>query len=375
MTRVCHLSSAHRGLDIRICHKQCASLAAVGYDTHLVIVASNQEVAKAKVLGVTVHVLQAPVGRFSRMVRQSWRCFVVGRSLDADIYHFHDPELIPYGIWLALSGKKVIYDVHEDVPQDILTKDWIAPWIRKGVSVAISALEYLGARYFFSIAAATPYIAQRFKKITPRSVDINNYPVLDELSSDTLDWSVKQNQICYIGGIGRIRGIAEITQAMGLVRSGVRLNLCGQFSEPDMEQTCKAMPGWQRVNALGFLDRMGVRDVLGRSVAGLVTLHPVINYLDALPVKMFEYMAAGIPVVASDFPLWREIIAGNDCGLLVDPLDPATIAQAIDYLVTHPEEAQRMGANGRKAVIERYNWANEQQKLFTFYEHILSKPL
>ena len=136
----------------------------------------------------------------------------------------------------------------------------------------------------------------------------------------------------------------------------------------------QALPGWQRVNALGFLDRAGVRDVLGRSMAGLVTLHPVINYIDALPVKMFEYMSAGIPVIASDFPLWREIIAGNDCGLLVDPLNPAAIAEAIDTLVSNPTMAQRMGENGRRAVEERYNWGIEEQKLMAFYERILAKP-
>lgn len=367
MTRVCHLSSAHRGLDVRIFHKECASLAAAGYDTHLVIVASTQEVAKAQAMGVTVHALQAPVGRFSRMVRQAWRCYAIGRSLDADVYHFHDAELIPYGIWLALSGKKVVYDVHEDVPQDILTKDWIAPWIRKTVSGAISALEYLGARYFFSIAAATPFIAQRFKKITPRTVDVNNYPILGELSSGTVDWSVKQNQICYIGGIDRIRGISEVVKAMGLLDSDARLQLGGKFSEPAFEELVYAQAGWSNVDALGWLDRAGVKAALDRSVGGLVTLHPIINYIDALPVKMFEYMAAGVPVIASNFPLWREIVEGNDCGVCVDPLDPAAIARAIDYLVTHPGDAERMGRNGQRAVQEKYNWGIEETKLLQFY--------
>jgi glycosyltransferase involved in cell wall biosynthesis len=174
-----------------------------------------------------------------------------------------------------------------------------------------------------------------------------------------------------VGGIGRIRGIAEVTQAIGQVRSGVRLNLCGQFSEPDVEQACKAMPGWQYVNERGYVDRAGVREVLGRSVAGLVTLHPVINYLDALPVKMFEYMAAGIPVIASDFPLWREIIVGNQCGLCVDPMDPAAIARALDHLVEHRNEARQMGEKGCRAVLEKYNWAMEEKKLFQLYEQIL----
>jgi glycosyltransferase involved in cell wall biosynthesis len=194
-----------------------------------------------------------------------------------------------------------------------------------------------------------------------------------DLASDVA-WGTKRLEVCYVGGIAQIRGIQEVCQAMGLVASGARLNLCGGFESPALEQTVRVMPGWQRVHARGFVGREGVRDVLSSSVAGLVTLHPTINYLDALPVKMFEYMCAGIPVIASDFPLWREIIAGNDCGLLVDPMNPKAIAEAIDYLVTHPQEAQRMGANGRRAVDERYNWAVEEQKLLVFYERVLGGP-
>jgi len=158
---------------------------------------------------------------------------------------------------------------------------------------------------------------------------------------------------------------------MEMVKSAARLQLAGQFSERDLQQRVQALPGWERVDALGFVDRTGVREVLGRSMAGLVTFLPAPNHIDAQPNKMFEYMSAGIPVIASDFPLWREIIAGNDCGLLVDPLFPEKIAEAIDYLVTHPEDAERMGRNGRKAVLERYNWQNEERKLLEFYERVL----
>ena len=220
------------------------------------------------------------------------------------------------------------------------------------------------------VIAATPFIRDKFLRVNPMTVDINNYPLLEELENTSF-WAEKRKEVCYIGGIAKIRGIQEVCAAMALLKSDARLNLGGLFFEPSLENGVKSLPGWQRVNSMGFLDRDHVREALSRSMAGLVTLHPIINYLDALPVKMFEYMCAGIPVIASDFPLWREIIGGNNCGLLVDPLDPAAIAKAIDYLVENPREAQRMGQNGRRAVKERYNWESEEKKLLRFYDKIL----
>ena len=129
--------------------------------------------------------------------------------------------------------------------------------------------------------------------------------------------------------------------------------------------------GWKNVDYLGWMDREGVKAALNESMIGLVTLHPIINYLDALPVKMFEYMAAGLPVIASNFPLWKKIIEGNQCGLCVAPLDPQAIADAIDYLLVHPEEAERMGRNGQKAVQERYNWGLEELKLTSLYDSLI----
>jgi glycosyltransferase involved in cell wall biosynthesis len=177
--------------------------------------------------------------------------------------------------------------------------------------------------------------------------------------------------ICYVGGISKIRGIVESCEAMGIITSNVRLHIAGNFDDDSLRSYVKTMPGWGRVVEMGYLDRCGVSSLLDRSIAGLVTLHPVPNYIDALPVKMFEYMCAGIPVIASDFPQWREIIATYDCGLLVDPLDPKAIATAIDFLVLNPSVARRMGANGYDAVMKFCNWGIEEEKLLYFYRKML----
>ncbi|HBZ06504.1 MAG TPA: glycosyl transferase [Massilia sp.] len=363
MCRIAHLTSAHPRNDPRIFIKQCRTLAANGYDVTLVVADGKGD---AFMDGVAIADVGRLPGRLQRIFKTTQRVFDKALALNADIYHFHDPELIPAGLKLKRRGRTVIFDSHEDVSRQLQGKPYLGPVSRRLLPALFSTYERFACSRFDGIITATPFIRDSFLKINPVTVDINNFPIIDEFAG-VQSWGAKRNEVCYVGAISGIRGIRQLVEAGTLLQSGARLNLAGRFFDPVAEADVRAHPGWQRVSDLGFLDRAGIRDVMSRSVAGLVTLLPLPNHIDSLPTKMFEYMSSGIPVIASNFPLWRDIIEGNRCGICVDPLDPQAIADAIDHLVTHPDIAKSMGERGRQAVLEKYNWGIEAARLTDFY--------
>lgn len=366
--KVSHLTSAHSRYDTRIFIKMCSSLATQDYAVTLVVADGLGEQFKNDVRIIDVGAKSGR--RLSRMTKTVRRVYDKALELDADIYHLHDPELMPIGLKLKKNGKKVIFDAHEDLPKQILGKPYLNPVARVVLSNMFDLFERWVCPKFDAIIAATPFIREKFLSINPNSVDINNFPLLGELANTT-EWSRKENEVAYVGGVAKTRGIEQIVQAMELTQN-VRLNLAGKFDDRMLEKSIKELPAWKKVNELGFLSRKEVNTVLAKSKVGLVILHPIINYKDALPVKMFEYMAAGIPVVASDFPLWEKIIEGEQCGICVDPFDIKATASAIQYLLTHPSEAEKMGKLGRMAVEKKYNWVIEESKLFELYKGLLN---
>lgn len=368
--KICHLTSAHPRFDTRIFVKQCMSLAKK-YEFYLVVAdgKGNDKIQNVNIIDVGIF-----SGRKNRILNATQAVYSAALKLNADVYHLHDPELMPIGLKLKKNGKKVIFDAHEDLPNQIMSKHYLNKFSKKLLSFLVSKYESYACSKLDGIIAATPFIRDKFFKINKSTIDINNYPKLEEFSSIPKD-TLKENQVCYIGGLADVRGIVEMVKAINLTESTAKLTIAGNFADKNLEKSVMAMEGWNKVNFLGYVGRDKIRNTLASSIAGLVVLHPTRSYLDSLPVKMFEYMCAGIPVIASDFPLWREIVDDAKCGLYVDPLSPLDIAASISYIHDHPVEAQQMGENGRKAVLEKYNWNIEEAKLFNFYEKILSESV
>jgi glycosyltransferase involved in cell wall biosynthesis len=286
----------------------------------------------------------------------------------ADIIHFHDPELLLIGFLLKNGKRRLIYDSHEDVPKQILTKHYINPLARKAVSVVFELLENYISKRLDAVVCATPSIARRFNSINSLSVNVNNFPRAEEfqpLNSEKLF----SRTLCYIGGITRERGITEVIQALAILKN-VNLIMCGPFESQDYADELMSMAGWKYVDYRGTVGRHEVGKIMACCMAGIVTFLPSPNHYDSQPNKMFEYMSAGLALIASDFPLWRQIIEEGMCGLCVDPSSPQDIANGINALLGDEKLCRDRGKAGREAVITTFNWRKESEKLLKLYEAI-----
>jgi len=367
MCKVCHLSTVHGCFSNRIFHKQCKTLSQAGYSVTYIV----QHECDEEIDGIKIRMLSKPNNRMDRMIRLNLSTLKLALEENAETYHFHDPELISIGILLKLMGKKVIYDVHEDYKASIAKKRWIHSSLRNLVANAFSFIESFSANTFDGIVAATPQIARQFA--SPKTVVVQNFPQIENFNpSVEMPYEKRGAVITYIGGMSVLRGAREMLEAVSLLPHALQwqLHIAGSVQDKELEQYLNKLPGWKNTLFYGWQSRQFVDDLLSKSKVGLVLFHPAPNHTMSQPNKLFEYMMAGIPVVASNFPLWREIVDGAKCGITVDPLNVEEISEAVKWLLVNPAEAKAMGERGKRAIYDRYNWHNEGEKLINLYKRI-----
>lgn len=364
--KVVLLTTVHPRHDVRIFHKECRSLAAAGLDVTLVVQDGKGSETRE---GIRILDLGAPpAGRIRRILWSPWRAYRQLREIPADLIHFHDPELLPLGWLLKRGGRRVIYDAHEDVPRDILAKHWVPAPLRKVLSFLFEKLENFVARRLDAVVGATPFIAARFQRINPRSVAVNNYPILSEFQPAPEERPFSRT-ICYIGTLTRVRGISELVASLAVLQD-VSLVMCGPFESKAYEEELRSLVGWKFVDYRGVVSRGETAAIMAAAEIGAVTFLPTPNHVDAQPNKIFEYMAAGLPLLASDFPLWRRIVEENRCGVCVDPASPAAIARGIGEMLADENRCRAMGRAGREAVEKRCQWLHEAEKLVQLYAEL-----
>jgi glycosyltransferase involved in cell wall biosynthesis len=368
VVKVMHMTSAHWAGDHRILHKECKSLARAGYDVVLLAPCKQDGL----VGGVKIRAISRKRSVIERMRHWCFKLYKEALRENADVYHFHDPELLPIALLLKARAKRVVYDSHEDLPRALLSKSRFQPWLRRVLMTVSEAVENFVARRIDAVVAATPVIGERFAAINKNTVVVNNFPILSEIRTGSLTpWEEREDWVAYLGNVNRERGICDLINAMTLMPEGsdIRLKLAGVIHSPEFRRELESMEGWSRVDWLGYLkDRGQVADLLSRIKIGIAVVHPERAYMDGQLVKIYEYMAAGVPVIVSDFPRWRSAIEG--CALFVPPKHPDAIAEAIRYLMTRPDKAQELGLNGILKVEQLYNWGREEKTLVALYDSL-----
>lgn len=365
--KIVQLSSVHTLYDTRIFYKICRSLVDAGYNVDLLVQNPGNEVLDGiKVIGLPV--AEKKWDRFLKTIPALFRKVI--QYPQGTIFHFHDPELIPIGLFLKSCGYRVIYDVHEDVPASILDKEWIYKPLRNLFSRIADKLEKLANSKLDATVVVTKSIRDRFNESTYL---IQNFPQLSELEmTSQREARLESPQVFYVGRISKQRCIVEMIEAIERTNAEREITflLAGAFDDNELRESIENRKGWKFTDFKGRINRKELSKYAQNSFAGLVLFKPVANHINAQPNKLFEYMAQGLPIIGSDFPLWREIVTENHCGLLVDPEKAEEISKAILWLESHPDEANKMGENGKKMVLKKYNWSIEEKKLLNLYSSI-----
>lgn len=367
MKKIVHVTTAHPVRDNRIFRKECTALANAGFDVTLVAVHDNDE----RLGQVSVAALPRRAGRIARMGVGPLDAWKKIRELRPDVLHGHDPELIPLLVAYRLSHRsaRVIFDAHENLPKQVAGKPYLPKAVRPLVAGGARTLERLADRVLDAVVVATPHIQESFT--AQKTVLVQNYPWLrDYPEPEAYPQQNDPTKLVYVGAISRGRGseiMGDLPSATTPRTQLVAAGILASDAETDFD---KSKPG---VDFRGKLSADEVPALISDSNIGLSILLPLPNYLEAQATKIFEYMAAARPFVASNFPYWKALFNKYDCGLFVDPENQASVVSAIELLTSDPARARTMGLNGRKAIEADFSFENEALKLVVLYETLTTK--
>ena len=364
------MTTVHSPFDNRIFHKECRTLVDAGYAVSLIAQHEKDEIVD----GIKIIALLPERNRFHRMSILTLKAWRTAIKQKADIYHFHDPELIFIGILLKLMGKKVIYDIHEDYTTAILIREYLPKFIRKIMVTLMKAVEGI-AEHSFALVLAERYYRERF----PGGITVLNYPLNSNVSPsrrESDDNSKNLLRLLYTGNLSKVRGALIYPKIINDIHD-VEVHCIGKCSSVlAKEMLGLAGENSARLHMVGVDQHVPYERILQAYsenwLCGLAFFYDHPQNVNKELTKIFEYMSAGIPVVASNFPVWKKLIEENGCGICVDPFNQKEIANAIKYLIENQDERRKFGGNGRRLVLEKYNWDSESKKLLKLYEEILA---
>lgn len=369
---IAHITTVHIRTDTRVYYKEVQSLSK-NYNVVMIV---------ADGIGSTINDycetldLGLPKNRILRILFYGLKALWILKNKQITLVHIHDPELIIIAFILKIRGYKVVYDIHELVYEDIRTKNWISSKIiRNLIAWFYKGLEGLALKYFDGIILAEDGYRDFYEKNYPNNISkieyIRNYPIqamFNVVGKKNNDINENEKAIIYLGAISEDRGIIELVDAMSFLDDSFKLYIIGKWSEPDLLKRCQNLSGWTKVEMLGYLKPDQIVKYIRKSDIGMCTLHRIENFAYTTPVKSFEYLINGLPLIMTDFSFWKDFYKGT--ALFVDPKDPKEISRQILNLISNRNQYNKMSNKGIELAL-KHCWENEEKKLLNLYEKII----
>lgn len=361
--KIVHITTVHNYNDNRIFYKECITLKNSGYSVYFIVAGEKSRIEN----GINIIGFPKAKGRIGRFIKTSFFDLLkVCKNVDADIYHFHDPEIIFTGLILRIMGKKVIYDIHENNPASILSKSYITnKLLQKFISISFNIVEQFAYRFFNAIVTARPDISARFTH--KNLITLRNFPILPDFSK-LREINIKKDKpsVIFVGGMTRLRGLYELIEAFKDLDE-YELWLLGPISDIDLknklENECK------NIKYFGTVEAYDVFSYIQKADIGIITFLPAPNHINTLATKPFEYMACGKPMIMSNFNYWMDTF--KESSLYVDPTDVIEIRNTIKQLFNNNKLLEEMSSLNKRLTKEEYNWSKESQKLIILYKELI----
>ncbi len=371
--KVVVLSCVHRAIDSRIFYRQAVYALSAGYRVVVIARHKGEEVRD----GVRIHPFKKRRSRFLRFL-STWKLALMALKERADLYHFHDPEMLPAMVALRIArGRPVIYDCHEHVVDSLVEKRWIPAPVAGILKPVVFAVQWLCAKVLGKVIV----VVQEQKGMFPESVDflvLGNFPPRFA-TNEAPDPADRPYDLVHCGSVSRQRGSLVLVETIRILvremgRSDLTVLMIGHTPESVDREFLEALrcEGLERHVAFGGyvpLDR--VPHELRRAKIGLAMQQRTRQYRYAITSKLLDYMAAGLPSVSSDFDYNRKYAPENEAALYVDPCSATEFAGAISSLLDDHATRERMGKKARRLQTGRYTAEGEVAKLLAYYGRAL----
>lgn len=365
-----HLTTVHMPTDTRIFDKEAKSLVEAGFDIGIVA----HDAPEGTQDGVTFLSLGTADNRIDRW-KNIQNVARLAKRAEADIYHIHDPELLPVGVYLSRTiDSSVIYDVHEDFSHQVTDRDWIPWWAGYPLATIVPLIERTAARELDAVVTVSEWWGEPFEGVADTIEIIHNFPRTDTIRSVSGDINTAADcTLCYVGGLSDVRGIHQMLRLVEYLDNNevdVELFIIGPWRPDSDPKSAKQFVNTHSLDDLvtftGYLQYEQMFRYLKSADVGLALLDTT-HYKGGIPTKFFEYLYAGLPIITTPVDAVSQFIP-PEYRYVVPEQDTAGAAEAVRRAVAKEYDEAEM----RQVVEEKYNWKSESEKLVQLYEKLLA---